>query len=99
MATPIYKVVLYRPSDARYKMSDRERTDLEARFLESLKSVSGERVIMCEWGWSSEQWWEFTLEKYPDVEAAQKYATALFELGWLRYAESVSVLGTEVQGG
>jgi hypothetical protein len=99
MATPIIKLVLIRPTEAWHKLSEAERADLSAKAKEALGKVGGQWVVMGDSLWSSEQWPRFVVEKYPDIEAAQKYAKALLDLGWFRYAESMSVLGTEFQEG
>jgi hypothetical protein len=68
-----------------------------AKVSEALEKVGGESVALCNSTWSSDEVMFFGVEKYPDIEAAQKHSELLFELNWLRYVDSKSVLGTEWQ--
>lgn len=96
MAGPIYKVFLMKNKNSFYKLPQNEQQELSRKGEDALKSVGGERVVMCASMWSSENWLGFGVEKFPDIEAVQKHSQALFELNWFNYFESVSYLGTEL---
>ena len=53
-------------------------------------------MITCDSTWSSEKWWFWGVEEYPSIEAVQEYAKVLVEIGWLRYIDSETLLGTAV---
>jgi hypothetical protein len=97
MAQSIYKVFLTRPLEAWYQLSQEEQTSLLAKVNEALEAAGGKTVVLCNSSWSSEQWQFFGVEEFPNIEAIQKQAALHNELNWLRYMESVTVLGTELQ--
>ena len=97
MAQPIYKVWMLNYKDAFYKLSPEEQNTLMAKVNQALKDVGGERVVTCVSVWSSENCLAWGVEKFPDIEAVQKFADMLWELGQYQYVESTSFLGTEYQ--
>jgi hypothetical protein len=96
MAQPIYKVWMLNRTEAFYKLSPEEQNTLTEKITQALKDVGGERVITCVSFWSSENYLAWGVEKFPDIEAVQKYAQLLWEFGLYRYIESTSYLGTEL---
>lgn len=97
MAQPIYKLFLFRYTEAYYQLPEDERNEALAKLDAAFQKVGGKRLIMCDSSWSSEQWPVFGVEQFPNIEAVQQYAEALNELTMSRYVESMSVLGTEFQ--
>jgi hypothetical protein len=95
MSEPIYKVFMGRPSEAWYQLSEEERAPLLARLNAALAECGGERVVMCDSSWSSDHWIFFGVEKFPDLEAVQKYHAVLSEIDWFRYLDSITALGTQ----
>ena len=95
MAKPIYKFFLGKPTEAWYKLSPEEQDALMAKGQEALEKAGGESIVTCDTRWSSEQWLGCGVEKFPDIEAVQKLSELHNELDWLRYIDSVTVLGTE----
>jgi hypothetical protein len=95
MAGSIYKVFLLKSTEAWYQLSEEEQTSLLAKVNEALEKVGGKTVVLCNSSWSSEQFQFFGVEEFPNIEAIQKQSALHNELNWLRYIESVSVLGTE----
>lgn len=95
MSKPIYKLFLFRNTEAYYQASEEERNVFLGKLDEAFKRVGGKRLVMCDSSWSSEQYPVFGVEVFPDIEAVQQYAVALNELNMPRYVESMSVLGTE----
>ena len=96
MAQPVYSVWLAKSKDAYYKLSHEERNKLFAKVMQALKEVGGETLIFCNSAWSSENYQNWGVEKFPDIEAVQKHAQLLSELDWFNYIESTSYLGTEL---
>ena len=95
MAGPIYKLWMFRPKEAYYQLSKEERDSLANKIMEEIEKVGGKRVLTCTSTWSSEQWFMFGLDEFPDIEAVQKFTGFLLERDHFRYIESVSMLGTE----
>ena len=96
MAQPIYKVWFMKYKESWYKLTTEEQNKLMAQNAESLKQVGAEHIISCASVWSSEEWLAWGVEKYPDIEAVQKHAMALYDLKWFEYVESKTYLGTEM---
>ena len=97
MSGPIYKVFLFRNTEAYYQASEAERNEFLGKLEAAFQKVGGKRLVMCNSYWSSDQWSVFGVEVFPDIEAVQQYAEAMNELNMPRYVESMSVLGTELQ--
>ena len=99
MAQPIYKVFLFKMKDSYYQLTQEERDKLMAKGDEIRKKVGGEAVIACVSLLCSENWLAWGVEKFPDIEAAQKHAQLLWETDWYKYFDAVSYLGTEMAEG
>ncbi len=96
MAQPIYKVYMYKPTEAWYQLSEKKKEDYKKRVKAALKKVGGREVISCFSGWNSEQYLGWGVEQFPTVEAAQRYHALLVGMNYFRYVDSNSYLGTEV---
>jgi uncharacterized protein (DUF1330 family) len=99
MAQPIYKVWMMNYTDAWYKLSPEEQNAYGAKVEQALKEVGGERLIVCVSVWSSENYLAWGVEKFPSIEAVQKFTESLLALGQYKYIQSNSYLGTEYQMG
>lgn len=97
MTQPIHKLYLLRPSAAWHQLSQAEQQTLLGKVAATLEKVGGKTVVTCNSAWASEQWPFWGVEQYPDLDALQKHTQLLNELNWFRYAESMTVLGTESQ--
>lgn len=95
MAQPIYKVFLLKPTEAWYQLSKAQQDALLKKLNKAFEKAGGKRLALCDSSWSSDQWTGFGVEMFPSIEAVQQYMKALNDLNWLRYGESISVLGTE----
>ncbi len=71
MAEPIYKLWMFRPTEAWYQLSKEERNELGKKAVEDIEKVGGKSVLMCSPTWSAEQWWLFGVDEYPNIEAVQ----------------------------
>lgn len=96
MSGPIYKLFLFRNTEAYYQASEEERNEFLGKLKTAFEKAGGKRLVTCNSSWSSEQWPVFGVEMFPDIEAVQQYSEALNELNMPRYVESMSVLGTEL---
>ena len=95
MAGTVYKLWMFRYTDAWYQLSEQERSGYFSKIQKAYEKVGGKLVIACTSAWSSEQWLMFGLDEFPDVEAVQKFTDILNEQDHFRYIESVSILGTK----
>jgi len=96
MAKPIYKIFMFKPTEAWYQLSDDKKNQLKEQLAKALRKVGGKEVVLCFSGWNSEQYLGWGVEKFPNIEAVQKHHALLVDLNWFRYAESNSCLGTEI---
>jgi len=96
MAGPVYKMFYARWKEAWFQLSKEEQQSLFEKIEEAMKKVGGKSMLICDSSWTSEQWWFWGVEEYPNIEAVQEYANLLNEIGWLRYVDSETLLGTAV---
>jgi hypothetical protein len=97
MTGPVYKMFRARWKEPWFALSKEEQDALTAKVIDALKQAGGKEVIFCNSAWSSEQWWAFGVEEFPDLEAVQQHTRLLQELDWMRYVEAETLLGTAVQ--
>ena len=95
MGEPIYKLWLFRPTDAFYQMSEEGQADHVAKINAALEKAGGKRLLACETRWCSEEWVGFGVEEFPDIEAVQKFTELLEEFGHYRFISGTSLLGTK----
>ena len=98
MTQKIYKLFMFKPTEAWYQLSEKEKNDYRAKIRQALKKVGGKEVIACFSGWNSEQWLGWGVEQFPNIEAVQKHHALLVGFDWFRFVESNSYLGTQVSG-
>ncbi len=94
MAQVIYKLYLFKPTEAWYQLSEDEKNAQMTKVTDALTQVGGKEVISCFSGWNSEQWLGWGVEQFPDIEAVQKHHSLLMALHWFRFVDSNSYLGT-----
>lgn len=95
MAEPIYKLWMFKYSDAWYQLSEEERNSHFTKLQEAYEKVGGKMIIACKSAWSAEQWMAFGLDEFPDIEAVEKFTEILNEQDHFRYIQSASMLGTK----
>lgn len=95
MTKSVYKVFLAKPTEAWHRLSEDELENLISENARAFESVGAKTIITGDCGWSSEQWAFFGVEEFPNIEAVQKYSELLDEIDWLRYVDSMTVLGTK----
>jgi len=97
VAGPIYKGFMGRPLAPWYELSQEELHALLGKVEEAFKQAGGNRLVICDSSWSSDEWRVSGVEEYPDIESVQRFTAALNEINWFYYIESRSVLGTAMQ--
>ena len=93
----VYQLFMMKRTEAWYQLSQEEQDGLNAKMSESLKELGVKPVVLCDSSWSSEQWPFFGVLEFPDIEAVQKHRADMNKLGWSRYVDSITVLGSEWQ--
>lgn len=96
MSQPVYKMFMFRNTEAFYQASEQERNEFLAKLDAAFQKAGGKRLVMCNSYWASDQWQVFGVEVFPNIECVQEYAEALNALNMPRFVESVSLLGTEL---
>jgi hypothetical protein len=96
MAQPIYKVFFIKFKEPYYKLTKEEQNKFGEQGAAALKQVGAESIVACMSVWANEQWLGWGVEKYPDIEALQKYTKTLYDLNWFEYFDSITYLGTEM---
>jgi len=96
MAQPIYKLYMFRNTEAWYQLSQDKQNELLGKVNAALEKAGGKRFISCNSSWSSEQWPVYGVEQFPNIEAVQQHEKALTDLNLSRYVVSKSMLGTEL---
>lgn len=96
MAQTIYKLWFMRYKEPWYHLTHEEQEKLMAQNVESMKQIGAESLVMCVSAGFNEQWMGWGVEKYPDLDAAEKHTMTLFSLNWFQYIESETYLGTEM---
>lgn len=99
MAQPVYKLFLFKFTEAYYQLSEQERKDIAAKVGASLEQAGGKRIVQCSTVWASEEWLAWGVEQFPSMEAAQMHAMDLWQMDWFRYVESKTYLGMELPAG
>jgi hypothetical protein len=93
----IYKMFMFRPSEAWYQLSKDAQAELLGKVNAALIQVGGKRIIACDSSWASEEWHAFGVEEFPTIEAVQAHTKLLTELDLYHYIVSTTLLGTEAQ--
>ena len=94
----IYKLVVGKGQAYRWlQLPEAERNSLWEKVDKVFKEVGGERTMMCDSSWSSEEHPGFFIEIFPDIEALQKFTAYLNELNFLQYFDVITVVGTETK--
>ena len=94
MAEPIYKMYAMKPTETWHQLSQQEQQALLSRLQQKQAELGIKIVVLCDSSWASEQYPLFGLETYPDFAAVRAYSAFLNEINWLRYNESLTLLGT-----
>lgn len=92
----VYALVIEQSqTDARYQLSEDEWDALWAKAMEIEKRAGAKFLIVCDSRWSDEATHNWGVVEYPDLNAYQKRVAELEELGWWRYHNFKTILGTK----
>ncbi len=97
----IVKVWFSKPREAWYSLSEKEQKDFfkkEQEMAKKLRAKFGIKTINTSKSlWSNEEWFEFGMEEFPNIEAVQEYNEQLSKLGMYKYFEAKVLLGTPIE--
>ena len=93
----IYKSFRGRTTEAWHQLTEDEREALLAKTDDARSQVGGKTLLVCDCAWSSDEWWFFGMEEFPDIEAVQKCAKLRADFEWPHYWEGESLLGTKME--
>ncbi len=95
---PIYKVALFRSKPATW-MEEPEKGDAINKQIYSASDKAGMVSILGAWiRPNNEEWTAFLLERYPSIDAFYEKYALMENLGWYKYVEARSYLGTAIMG-
>jgi hypothetical protein len=94
---PIIKILFYKPKDAYFGLSPEERKQLAIKTAKDVTDVGGRWLTRCDCYWADEEWVQFGVMEFPDIEAVQKHARFIADLEQFKYIESKSYLGTPME--
>ena len=95
MAKTIYKLYMLKSTEAWYQLSSEEQASIMQKSQEHMEKAGGKAIVLSDCSWSSEEYLIFGVEEYPDIEAEQKHAKFMSDMGWFRYSDSKVILGTK----
>ena len=98
MAGPVFKTFRLRPTAAFFALSDEEQNRIGESVQATVGAAGGKVIAFCDCRWSSESWAFWGVEEYPSLEALQEQNRQLTALGWYRYVEAETLLGTPYTG-
>jgi hypothetical protein len=90
----VYQVFIGRMTEAWYALGKAGQDDLWERVTAAEAAVGAKFVIACDSAWCSEHYHFFGVSAHPSVAAVQEVYRAYGELDWMRYVNTISVLGT-----
>lgn len=73
-----------------------EGDHLGSKVGESIQNHGGVSVIVCDCGWSNEEYSAFGITAWPNLAAEQAHFKDLESLGWHRYLYAKTILGTQI---
>jgi hypothetical protein len=93
MSEPIYVMFQLRMNESWYQLS----SEAQGKLLDQLEVFSKkngvEQVILCESGWSNDEWQFFGVDKHQNAEKAREHYKDLESIQWYRYITSKSIYG------
>ncbi len=95
MSEPIYIMFQLRMNESWYQLSAEEQNKILDQ-IETINKDSGEEsLILCESGWSNDEWQFFGISKHQSLKKMQENYQRLSEIHWVRHTTSKSILGTK----
>lgn len=94
---PIYQLWLMRNNPvltANFMRSSKEElAEIMAKHAESEKRTETYTVLYCKSAWANEEYVEFGVSAFPNIEACQAHRDDLENFNWPLYSQSTSILG------
>jgi hypothetical protein len=81
-------------TEAWYALSKEEQNEVLDKVEAIDKEFNVENILICESGWSNEEWRYFGVAKHQSIESVQEHNRRLDEIQWFRYAKTKTLLGT-----
>lgn len=97
MSQPIYKHFQLTFTQAWWQLSPDKQNALLEQNNRKLEELGIKTLVLCESSWANEAAQFWGVEVYPDIETVQKLAHFHVEIGWYRYYNGSTLLGTEFQ--
>ena len=98
MSEAVVRFARVRVTDAWHTLGKEAQDALIAQVQACLDTAGGKRIVICDARWASEDWLAFMVEEFPTVDALQAHTSRLNDLGWYRYAQAETMLGTHFVG-
>jgi hypothetical protein len=96
MSEPIFKLFFVKFRENWHQLSRDEQIQLLTKMDAAFERAGGQRPVFCDCSWSAEQWSEFGVEEFPNLAALQQFRRELEQIGWSRFVETQTFLGTKL---
>lgn len=96
MSEPIFKLFFVKFRENWHQLPRDQQLDLLAKMEAAFERAGAKRPVFCNCSWSAEQWSEFGVEEFPNLAALQQFRQELEQIGWSRYVETQTFLGTKM---
>ncbi len=94
---PIIKILFFKPKEAYFGLSAEKQKEFAVKTVKDVMEVGGQWIARCDCYWANEEWVQFGVMEFPDIEAVPKHAKFIESLEQFRYIESKSYLGTRTE--
>lgn len=94
MAEPVYAMFYLRMTEAWYQLTEKQQNTALDKVFAINKKLRVETIILCDSGWSNDEWQFFGVDKFPNLETLQEQHKRFDEIPWFRYVYQKSILGT-----
>lgn len=93
----IHHFFIGRMTEAWYALSKEEQNRLFETVKSALEASGGRPLVYCDSTWASERYQFFGVDMFPDIESVQRCYRAFDDLNWMRYVDTITLLGTKVE--
>ena len=93
MATPVYKVFLFKPHLQVYLQPKEQMDEKVAQAYAFREKVGGKLLIAANMVWSNEEFEVFGIEQFPSMDALMEYSDCLSSIGWYSWLHAKSYVG------
>src|SRR5262245_56231962 len=96
MSEPIFKLFFVRFRENWHQLPRDEEVPVIAKMEAAVERGGAKRPVFCDCSWAAEQWSEIGVEEFPNLAALQQFRKELEEIGWSRYVDTQTFLGTKL---